>query len=155
VTDPKSATVVVRRVLPAPPELVYDEWLDPSALAEFITPAPSRSGRIEIDSRVGGRFQIEMVDLDRTVHIVGEYLELERPSRLRFTWRSDLGRGFDSVVTITLDAHGDGQTMMTIEHARLPLEWAPDHEAGWTRIAAQLGMLAAGAGIGRRGQSTN
>jgi uncharacterized protein YndB with AHSA1/START domain len=138
VTERAQGSALVRRVLPAPPEIVYDEWLDAEALAEFITPAPARSGVVEVDPRIGGGFRIDMVDASTTVHISGEYLDLERPNLLRFTWRSDLGGGFDSVVTVSLTPHGEGETLMTIEHAMLPPDWRDDHERGWGRIAQQL-----------------
>ena len=97
-TSPDRVSALVQRVLAAPPDAVYAEWLDPRRSPEFITPHPSRSGRIEWQPRVGGRFLIEMVDGDTVIRVTGEYLELERPNRLRFTWQSDLGGGSDSVV---------------------------------------------------------
>ena len=137
-SDPIRAVAIVRHVLPAPPEVAYDAWLDPEALAEFITPAPSHTGRIEIDPRLGGALRLEMVDGEKVVEIRGEFLELDRPSRLRFTWQSTLGGGFDSMVTVTFEPSGERETTMTIEHALLPPDWRSDHEAGWARIASQL-----------------
>ena len=131
-------SAIVRRVLSAPPDVVYDEWLDPEALAAFICPHPATPGPIACDPRVGGQLSIVMVGVSRVVRITGQYLELERPKRLRFTWNSDLGGGFDSVVTVTLEPHGEDQTLMTIDHAQLPPAWSPDHERGWSRIAEQL-----------------
>lgn len=135
--DPPT-TAVVRRVLPAPPEIVFAEWIDPEALAEFICPAPARPGPISCDPRPGGQFSIVMIGVNRVVRISGEYLIVERPHRLRFTWNSDFGSGFRSVVTVTLAPHGEADTLMTIEHARLPAEWRADHERGWGLIADQL-----------------
>ena len=137
-SDSIRAVAIVRHVLSAPPEVAYDEWLDPEALSEFITPAPSRTGRIDIDPRLGGALMLEMVDGENVVEIRGEFLELDRPNRLRFTWQSTLGGGFDSVVTVTFEPSGDRETTMTIEHALLPPDWRGDHEAGWARIALQL-----------------
>jgi hypothetical protein len=57
---------------------------------------------------------------------------------LRFTWITDFADGFDSIVTVTFEPHGDGETLMTIEHAQLPSEWRGDHEQGWGTIAGQL-----------------
>jgi uncharacterized protein YndB with AHSA1/START domain len=133
-----SATAVVQRLLPAPAETVYETWLDAAAIAEFITPPPGRSGRIEWNPRVGAEFSIEMIDLGEIVRIDGSFLALERPSRLQFTWRSSIGGGFDSVVTVDLEPRGDRATLMTIEHARLPAEQRANHEHGWTAIAGQL-----------------
>jgi uncharacterized protein YndB with AHSA1/START domain len=131
-------TAVVRRVLPAPPDVVYDEWLDPEALADFVCPHPTTAGPIEVDARLGGRLLITMVDPGSVVEITGEYLELERPRRLRFTWNSGYGGGFRSIVTVTLEPYGDEQTHMTIEHTQLPARFTDDHQRGWTIDADQL-----------------
>jgi uncharacterized protein YndB with AHSA1/START domain len=32
---------VVRRVLPAPPHVVFDEWLDPVGMTEWMCPRPA------------------------------------------------------------------------------------------------------------------
>ena len=145
-----TTTAVVRRVLPAPPEVVYPLWLDPAALAAFICPHPSRCGVVECDARVGGRLRIDMVGPETVVLVTGEYLELAPPHRLRFTWDSALGGGFHSVVTVTLAEHDAGRTMLTIEHTQLPPHWRDDHEHGWGTIAGQLDhrLRAAGAAPG-------
>lgn len=124
--------------MPARPETVYDEWLDAEALAEFLCPAPTTSEILECDPRVGGRLRIVMHDGDFTVNIEGVYLELDRPKRLSFSWDSDMGDGFSSVVTVTFEPAGDHETLMIIEHRPLPLGLAEDHQDGWTVIAGQL-----------------
>src|SRR5262249_48034895 len=48
-----SPVVVVRRTLPAPPDAVYDEWLDPEALTEWMCPRPARCLAVTLDPRVG------------------------------------------------------------------------------------------------------
>jgi uncharacterized protein YndB with AHSA1/START domain len=123
--------------------LVYDEWLDVDALEEFMCPSPGRLSIVECDPRVGGRLQIVMIQPDHVVNVVGEYLDLCRPTRIRFTWNSDYRGDFQSVVTVSLERHGDDETLMTIEHARLPDYVARDHEHGWSSIASKLeGLLA-------------
>lgn len=42
------------------------------------------------------------------------------------------------MVTVTLDARGPGETLMTIHHALLPADVVDDHRGGWTRIGGQL-----------------
>jgi uncharacterized protein YndB with AHSA1/START domain len=42
-----------------------------------------------------------MIDPEVVINVTGEYLELDRPNRLRFTWNSELGGGFAGVVTVT------------------------------------------------------
>jgi uncharacterized protein YndB with AHSA1/START domain len=38
--DREPATAVVQRVLPAPPDAVYDEWLDAEGMGQVDVPAP-------------------------------------------------------------------------------------------------------------------
>jgi uncharacterized protein YndB with AHSA1/START domain len=136
-TEPAATSAVVRRVMPAPPDVVFDAWLDREALMEFLSPDPARATEVECDPRVGGRLRIVMVDPEGAVEITGEYVEIDRPRRLRFTWGHR--GGVDSVVTITFERHGRDETLMTIRHDRLPPEQVPDHESGWTTIAGKLG----------------
>jgi uncharacterized protein YndB with AHSA1/START domain len=131
------ATVTVERVLAAPPAEVYDAWLDPAALSSFIAPAPG-TAEVEIDPRVGGRMRIVMTFPDRVTEIEGEYLVLDRPHRISFSWRP-LAAGFDSVVTVALEPHGHGSTRMTIAHTRLPERWTGSYERGWGSIAGAVG----------------
>jgi uncharacterized protein YndB with AHSA1/START domain len=139
VTDVQPASAIVRRVLPAPPEVVFDEWLNQEALAEFMAPLPARAAQVEIEPRVGGRFRILMVEEDAEIQLTGEYIELDRPRRLKFSWRSDHHGGFDSIVTVSLEAHGSGETLMTIDHT-LPPELVADHRHGWGLIAERLAL---------------
>jgi len=132
--------VVVARVLPAPPDVVYDEWLDADGMSEWMCPRPAVPTRIEIDPRVGGRYLIDIDDEGLALTITGRYLELDRPRLLRFSWHCNTWEpgSADSEVTVALDPHEGGRTLMTIRHERLPADLADSHEAGWGRIAAQL-----------------
>jgi uncharacterized protein YndB with AHSA1/START domain len=133
--------VTVRRVLPAPPDVVYDEWLDPAGMVEWMCPRPARAVAISLEPSVGGTLRIDIEESGASRYVTGRYLELDRPRRLRFTWScSDWADPTaQSVVTVTLDRHGTDETMMTIEHELLPPEQVDDHRNGWTVIAAQLG----------------
>jgi Activator of Hsp90 ATPase homolog 1-like protein len=67
---------VVRRVLPAPPEDVYDEWLDPDALREWMCPRPAYATTVECDPRVGGELRLEIDDAGQPMTVT------ERPDLL-------------------------------------------------------------------------
>lgn len=133
-------TALVRRLLPAPPEVVYDEWLDPVALADWMCPRPARCRGIESDPRVGGRLRIDIEEEGAEFYVTGEYLVLERPARLSFTWACSTWPDprHSSVVTVLLEPRGRGQTLMTIRHTLLPPGLAGQHARGWEAIAGQL-----------------
>jgi uncharacterized protein YndB with AHSA1/START domain len=136
VTEEALATARVERILAAAPDEVYAAWMEADALARFIAPAPG-TARVEVDPRVGGRLWIVMTFPDRVTEIEGTYLALDRPHRISFSWRP-LRAKFDSVVTVALEPHGEGETRMTITHTRLPAAWLESYETGWGSIAAEL-----------------
>ena len=132
--------VIVRRVLPAPPDIVYDEWLDPVGMIEWMCPRPARAVKISLEPSVGGSLRIDIEDGGSSLYVSGHYVELDRPRRLRFTWSCSAWADptVQSVVTVTLANHGTAETMMTIEHEQLPPEEMNSHQHGWAAIAVQL-----------------
>jgi uncharacterized protein YndB with AHSA1/START domain len=138
VSSPDAA--VVRRVMPARPERVFDEWLDPEALADWMCPRPAFATAISVDPRVGGALRIDIDDLGILITVTGHYLELRRPDRLRFTWHCTTWppEYAESIVTVTFEPHGDAETLMTISHDRLDGSLVDQHRRGWLAIADQL-----------------
>ena len=131
--------VRVQRVIAATPETVYDEWLDPEALREWMCPRPARATAVELDPRVGGRLRIDIEDSGDRLYVTGRYLELDRPRLLSFTWWCSVWTDpRETVVTVTFQPQPQGRTLMTIQHAQLPDEVRPEHEKGWMLIAVQL-----------------
>jgi uncharacterized protein YndB with AHSA1/START domain len=139
VTGPRVA--VVRRVLPAPPGVVFDEWLDPVGMAEWMCPRPARAVKVWLEPSVGGSLRIDIEDGGSSLYVTGQLVELDRPRRLRFTWSCSAWAdpSVQSEVTVILEDHGTDETLMTIEHQQLPPEEADPHQRGWGAIAVQLG----------------
>ncbi|HLW53940.1 MAG TPA: SRPBCC domain-containing protein, partial [Candidatus Angelobacter sp.] len=52
--------MVVRRRMPAPREFVYEAWIDPQGLREWMCPGDVVSAEAVLDVRVGGSFRIIM-----------------------------------------------------------------------------------------------
>ncbi len=128
----------VERVLEVAREDAFDAWLDAAALRTFICPAPGHATDVALDPRVGGTYRFVMSLPDRELVVTGEYVALDRPDRISFTWRcSDTG-DVESVVTVTFEPHGDRATLMRITHSLLPPSLIRQHADGWTLVAAQL-----------------
>lgn len=132
--------VRVRRVLPATPEEVFAEWVDPKALKDWMCPRPSRCVAVLVEPHVGGRVRFDVDDSGSLILITGQFLEFDPPNLLRFTW-SHSGWSdptVTSIVNVALEPVGDDQTLMSIEHSLLPAEAFEDHDLGWAVTADQL-----------------
>jgi uncharacterized protein YndB with AHSA1/START domain len=129
--------LVVRRVLPAERERVFAAWLDPASLAAWMRPGGMTGALVELDPRVGGRFRIVMQHDQGGYEHQGEYLAIEPPSLLSFTWISSATDLRPTVVTVELHER-DGGTELVLTHRRLPPERVDAHRRGWTDIVRLL-----------------
>lgn len=132
----------ISKTIAAPIERVYDAWLDPALLAQFILPAPGMPNpEVDNDAREGGRFSIIMHVGDERIPHSGTYLVLQRPNRLVFSWESPFSTD-DSQVTLVFDALDENSTRVQLTHRKFINEEARDnHEAGWGNILDALDAL--------------
>ena len=132
--------LVVRRFMPVPRERVFAAWLDPVSLAQWMRPGKTTDATAEVDAQVGGKFRIVMVENRGKFEHTGEYLAIEPPARLSFTWISQATDLRPTVVTIDLVAR-DAGTELILTHRRLPASQIESHRRGWTDIMQKLELL--------------
>ncbi|SDG70461.1 SRPBCC family protein [Microbacterium pygmaeum] len=127
-------SLTVTRTLAASPARVWRSWTDAAELSTWLWP-PSFDTTCEIDLQAGGRFRISSQNAGMAVG--GEYLEIDEPSRLVFTWRWD-GEEEDTLVTVTFEASGSG-TVLGVRHERFTsAESCASHEQGWNDCLDRL-----------------
>jgi uncharacterized protein YndB with AHSA1/START domain len=126
-----SAAVVVRRTIPASAEVLFDAFLDPDALAEWMRPGTIRSAVATVEPRVGGRYEFVMQGESGAIPHSGVYRLIDRPKRLVFTWHSPHTGPNETLVTIDFVKAGAG-TEVVVTHELLPEEARPAHSRGWT-----------------------
>ena len=126
-----SAAVVVRRTIPASAEALFDAFLDPNALAEWMRPGAIRSTVATVEPRVGGRYEVIMQGESGTIPHRGVYRLLDRPKRLVFTWNSPHTGSNETLVTVDFVKAAKG-TEVVVTHELLPEEARPSHSRGWT-----------------------
>jgi len=138
----KSFELKIARTIPAPRKQVFEAWLDPAALTEFIRPMAEMSvTKVEVDAREGGAFLIVMKVGDEEMPHRGEYRTIDRYDRLAFTWISPATIP-DSLVTIEFRAITPDTTELTLHHVGFPDQTMCDnHEQGWTGIVETLGTV--------------
>jgi hypothetical protein len=68
-------------------ERVFDAWVNPGTAAKWLFTTPkSEWHNAEMDVRVGGRWTIVDRREGTDYKAIGEYLEIDRPRRLAFTF---------------------------------------------------------------------
>jgi len=133
-TEAATPRVEVTISIRAPQERVFDAWLTPDRLARFLCAGDTHVASVQVDARVGGSFHVVMAsDRGRHDHR-GQYLEISRPQRLRFSWVSPATNGEETIVTVTFEPNEEG-TRLTLVHLGLPdATGAARHEVGWQSI---------------------
>ncbi|HMF95966.1 MAG TPA: SRPBCC family protein [Vicinamibacterales bacterium] len=128
-----SPRVEVAITIRAPRERVFDAWLDPDRLARFLCAGATHVARIEVDAREGGQFHVVMASDRGEYDHRGQYVEIARPERLRFTWASAATNGVATDVTVSFEEIDQG-TRVTLVHIGLPLDAATEYRNGWQSI---------------------
>ncbi|THD64780.1 SRPBCC domain-containing protein [Phenylobacterium sp.] len=134
------AELTVTHTYAAVPERVFDAWLDPAIAGRFLFATPTGEMiRAEVDARVGGAFTFvdRRPDMGDVLH-TGEYLEIDRPRRLAFTFGvPQFDPGFTKVVVEIVPTSAGGSTL-TLTQSDVPDQWADGSKDGWGKILSAL-----------------
>ena len=137
-TDDK--TLRIERTYQAPIEAVFDAWTTEEVIRRWWQAQRGwETTEAEVDLRVGGALRVVMRDPAKDVDYGagGTYTEIERPTRLAFTWTWD-GDTRRTLIEIDFE-EADGITTVRFTHSGL---WDEDavrsHEDGWSGILDSL-----------------
>lgn len=134
---------IVREVrIEAAPTDVFPYFTDPEKLVSW------KAAAAELDARPGGRFRMDVTGRGDVAH--GEYLEIDPPRRISFTWRWENAQPdarsatpAPSVVEVSLIPDGDG-TLLRLVHRGVPAPNRDASAAGWDHYLARLMLAASG-----------
>ncbi|HYJ52542.1 MAG TPA: SRPBCC domain-containing protein [Allosphingosinicella sp.] len=131
------ATVTVERAIAAPPEAVFDAWLDPDQAGRWLFRTPDGTLECcEIDARVGGGFRIDERRGEEIAEHYGEYVEIDRPSRLAFDFWTSFS---DERTRVTIDIAPNGAgSRLKLTHEGVWEDWTEKTRQGWTTILGGL-----------------
>lgn len=145
-TSPAGIEVRVVRYFEAAPERVFDAWLVPRVLGQWMFGPHVRNEnvvRLDVDPRVGGGFSLKVERNGQLIDHVGRYLQIERPHRLVFTWAiAGMSDETPSQVEIDIAASGSG-CVLTLIH-RMDAQWsdyAQRTQDGWSAMLDALAGL--------------
>lgn len=130
--------LVVRKIIPASREEVFAAWIDPESIRDWMCPGETVTAEARLDPRVGGSYRIVMKSPTREVDHTGEYLVVEPPAKLVFTWISNSTGNQPTLVTVELFERG-GACELVLTHERFTnAEAVRRHQGGWSQIVDKL-----------------
>lgn len=123
--------LVVRRSIRATAERLFVAWTEPAHLVRWWGPAGVECAAAHVDLRPGGAYRIaNRLPDGNTLWISGEFVTIDRPNRLVYTWRTDPSKAPERV-TVSFDARGEF-TDVTVVHEQIADDTLRrGHEAGW------------------------
>jgi uncharacterized protein YndB with AHSA1/START domain len=131
-------------VFSATAERMFGLLTEPTELARWWGPHGFSIPEVQIDPRVGGSYRFAMQPPRGPLfHLSGEFLEIQAPTRLRFTFRWDepVPDDRETVVELTLNAL-DERTHVTLTQGGFATEERLElHRGGWTDSFEKLDVL--------------
>ncbi len=134
--------VEIERRIEAPREEVFVYLTDPAKYTGWMGMGA------ELDPRPGGVYRVRM---NSDTVALGEYVVVESPSRVVFTWGWEGDEAVppgSTTVEITLREDGDG-TILRLRHTGFPTEEAAaSHREGWAMYVERMSAAAPGGDSG-------
>ena len=141
------------RTLAVPRQLIWECWTEPKHIPHFFIPKPHKVTAVDIDLRVGGRFNTSFDVEGNVMDNHGVYLEVVSGENLVFTdtytegWKP-APEPFMTAILLLSDAPGGGTTYTAIARHRNP-DTRKAHEDmgfydGWGTVVTQLEDYAKG-----------
>jgi uncharacterized protein YndB with AHSA1/START domain/DNA-binding transcriptional ArsR family regulator len=122
----------------APPEKVFGAWTDRKTASTFLGGEGMSAKALRIDPKPGGELFIPMTDGDRMEMHRGEFLLVDAPRRLVFTWLSVHTQLRTTVVGVDFIAEKGGTTVKLTHEGFESAGAATGHTGGWASILSQL-----------------
>ena len=118
--DPSAASTRTSRVIRASPEALYEAFMDPAALVEWLPPA-EMTGKIHaFDARVGGGYEMSLFYPPDERVFRGKTAEREDRVKVRFTELAPPRRIVEAVSFVTADPALQGEMTQTVTFEAAP-----------------------------------
>jgi uncharacterized protein YndB with AHSA1/START domain len=135
--------VLITRIFDAPRELVFAAWIDPDQVAAWYGPEHFDTERVRIEPRVGGCYELTMVQRGSGAEhpVRYEIVELVEPELivLRCEPMPEMGLPEGTVTRVEFHDHGE-KTRMTLSDGPYPAQGRGHAEAGWNGAFEKLAV---------------
>ena len=139
-TPAQEAPMQISRSIDAPPEVVFDAWLEPHLMRRWMLHNPTHEiSDVHSNAVVGGSFSIVERAGDEQIDHEGRYLEVQRPRKLVFSLRVPKQFPGEALVTVGIEPAAYGCDV-TLTHTGVKPELT---EHVWRAMLESLAMFCA------------
>ena len=132
-------TLVLTRILDAPPARVFDAWLNREEWQAWIGPEGVRCEVPLFEPRVGGSYRVTMhLSGGQTIPVAGVFKVIDRPYRLAMTWGVVGDPSRQSLLTITFKKRGQSTELTLRQEGLGSASNRDDHGRGWNSALDKL-----------------
>ncbi|HEV2316016.1 MAG TPA: SRPBCC domain-containing protein [Thermoplasmata archaeon] len=118
-------SIRIERIVHARPDRVFQAFLDPQLMRQWIAPDDLDIDRISVEPRVGGRVEVwHSRHGVSTGRFEGQFLKLDPPRELVYRWafvgtEPEKGEYYDTLVRVQIRPWGEADAQLTVTHERL------------------------------------
>ncbi|WP_260287853.1 SRPBCC family protein [Peribacillus aracenensis] len=121
-----TTTLKMTRNFDVVPEMVFDAWLNPQMMRKWFFTLEGTNKAAKNDSQVGGTWEIIDERDGKDYRAIGEYLEIDPPNKLVFTFKMPQFSELVDTITVELKELQKGCEMTFSQNIIVP------HEENWT-----------------------
>jgi len=125
---------------------MFRAWTEPDTILRWFGPEGCQAVSAEVDLQVGGKYRFGTQISDGTIlYITGTYQEIQRPSKLVFTWvwAYELTNPDEEIMLITVEFAPQGDsTLVVLTQEHLDDQQAlQSHQEGWENCFERMEQL--------------
>lgn len=121
-------TLTMTRNFDVASEKVFDAWLNPDMMKKWFFTLEGTNKVAQNNPQVGGAWEIIDQRDGTEYRAIGEYLEVDSPQKLVFTFKMPQFSDTEDTITVELKELHEGSEMTFSQHIVVP------HEKNWTEF---------------------
>ncbi|MFQ3544505.1 SRPBCC domain-containing protein [Halobacillus rhizosphaerae] len=122
-----TTTLTMKREFSVTPERVFDAWLNPEMMRKWFFTLEGTNKVAQNDPQVGGTWEIVDHREGKDYQALGEYLEIDPPNKLVFTYKMPQFSELEDTITVELKEISAGCEMTFTQLIHV------SPEEGWTQ----------------------
>jgi len=121
-----TTTLTMTRQFDVAPKSVFDAWLNPEMMKKWFFTLEGTNQVAQNNAQVGGTWEIVDQRDGKDYRAIGEYLEIESPKKLVFTFKMPQFSELEDTITVELKELQQGSEMTFSQNIHV------QHEENWT-----------------------